>query len=323
MVKEKNKQDSLYTFELGATIPTTQYGNLAPIIRTSASSEEEAMQNALDKMQELWNRVCETGRELKIKASKPQDESTSTISSTQSLEVLKSAINNVEVLYDDANHKYYSLDGSQQYIGGSTYAKQYAVDFPLDSMATKMASKFGDEVTAEMIKDMWAINGKVSTTYGTAIHTALELRGKYSLLSDVLKGSQQYVDSKNPLIKSIVDNFFEGRDEEDARYEVFIADDKTLRCGSIDRLLIVDKEMKIVRIQDFKTNNEIHKSKKIKEPFASLVDKTELGYYWIQLSFYASIMEQYGYTVEGLDIFWLNPNDNEWATYSHDVLEIV
>ena len=184
-----------------------------------------------------------------------------------------------------------------------------------------MATKHED-VTPESIQDMWAKNGEVSTNYGTAIHTALELRGKYSDLSMTLKNSLEYVTSKNPAIASIVDNFFEGREDEDARYEVFVADEETLSCGSIDRLLVVNKKEKIVRVQDFKTNYDIFKKKKILEPYAGLVNKNELGYYWIQLSFYAAILEKYGYTVEGLDIFWLNPSGNMWVEHSHDVLEV-
>ena len=55
--------------------------------------------------------------------------------------------------------------------------------------------------------------------------------------------------------------------------------------------------------------------------------KELLDLHWLQLSFYAYILKQYGYTVEGLDVYWLNPNklvtgENAWEEFSHDVIDI-
>ena len=53
-----------------------------------------------------------------------------------------------------------------------------------------------------------------------------------------------------------------------------------------------------------------------------------LDLHWLQLSFYAFILKTKGWTTEGLDIYWLNPEklvkgDNEpWHEYSHDVVDI-
>ena len=42
---------------------------------------------------------------------------------------------------------------------------------------------------------------------------------------------------------------------------MFVWDDMMKLCDSIDRLKIVDRKKKIVRIQDFKTDGDIHEKK--------------------------------------------------------------
>ena len=55
--------------------------------------------------------------------------------------------------------------------------------------------------------------------------------------------------------------------------------------------------------------------------------KELLDYHWLQLSFYAFILQRAGWTVEGLDIYWLNgerlvKGENPWEEFSHDVIDI-
>jgi hypothetical protein len=101
-------------------------------------------------------------------------------------------------------------------------------------------------------------------------------------------------------------------------------------CGSIDRLQIVDRKKKIVRIQDYKTDGNIHEKKYqlSDSPFKKVMGNELLDLHWLQLSFYAFILSLKGWKVEGLDIFWLNPEklvkgDAEpWEKYSSDVIDI-
>jgi RecB family exonuclease len=76
-------------------------------------------------------------------------------------------------------------------------------------------------------------------------------------------------------------------------------------AGTIDRLAITgDKKC---RVGDYKTNNEMDAKKLLK--------------YQKQLSYYAHILMNKGWTVEGLDIYYLNAEDG-WSVETLTVLEL-
>ena len=300
------------TFKLTAVIPTAQYANMQPEIETEGESYEEAQELALSQMAELWNRVCEPGKELKI-----AQKVTLAPTQTNSYDRLVSKLTGAEVLFDKVAHKYMTPDG-KEYLSGSVFASRYKSKFDSDAISANVAKKH--DVPQRDIQDMWSLNGDVSSSLGTAVHNALELYGKYLQLSLKTKGTNESALNKNGIIRPLVESFFAGREDEKAGYEVFVADETHGLCGFIDRLLIVDEKKKICRVQDYKTNHNINKSETIKAPFKGIVPSTTLGAYWLQLSFYAYILQQHGWTVEGLDIF--NWEDGEWKTYQSDVIDI-
>ena len=110
---------------------------------------------------------------------------------------------------------------------------------------------------------------------------------------------------------------------------MFIWDAGLKLCGSIDRVKVIDRKKKIVRIQDFKTDGDIHEKKYqlADSPFKSRMGNELLDYHWLQLSFYAFLLEIKGYTVEGLDIYWLNPSklckgENAWEEFNSKPIDI-
>lgn len=300
------------TFRLTAVIPTAQYANLQPEIETEGESYEQAQELALERMAELWNRVCEPGKELKV-----AQKVISAPTQTNIYDRLVSKLTGVEVLFDKVAHKYTTPDG-KEYLSGSVFANRYKSKFDSDAISANFAKKH--DVPQREIQDMWSLNGEVSSTLGTAVHNALELYGKYLQLSLKTKGTSESALTKNGILQPLVESFYKGRENEKAGYEVFVADEAHRLCGFIDRLLIVDEKKKICRVQDYKTNHNINKSETVSEPFKNVVPSTTLGIYWLQLSFYAYILQQHGWTVEGLDIF--NWEGNEWKTYQSDVIDI-
>lgn len=299
------------TFKITATIPTTQYGNLQPEIEAEGNTYEEAQELALGRMSELWNRVCEAGRELKIgqKAVVP--------TATNSYDEVSSELTGTTLLFDKVAHKYTDADG-EDYLSGSVFAGNYKSKFDIEAVSAGFAKKHG--VAQDDVKAMWTLNGTTSTSLGTAVHNALELYGKYLQLSMKTKGTNESALHKSDVLRPIVESFFKGREDEDAMYEAFVADKELRLCGFIDRLLIVDRNKKVCRIQDYKTNSDINKAETILPPFRDIVPRTTLGSYWLQLSFYAFILQRHGWTVEGLDIFSLE--GGEWKTYTHDVVDV-
>jgi len=302
----------LVRLKITSTIPTGQYANMQPEVEGVGSTYEEAEQDALDKTQRIWNRVCEPGKELNV--SQPVKFDTT---QTNSYDRVVSVYNGVELLFDEDAHKYFDEEGAE-YLSGSAFCSKYKTKFDADSIGDKFAAKYG--VNPYDVKSMWKLNGEASTSLGTAIHNALELYGKYLELSVATKGTPESALHKNEILKPIVQKFFAGRDKEKARYELFVADKEHKLCGFIDRLLIVDEKNKICRVQDYKTNPDIEKKETIKAPFKGKIADTTLGAYWLQLSFYAYILKGMGWTVEGLDIY--NWSGGEWKYYSSEVIDI-
>lgn len=246
------------------------------------------------------------------------------------------------------------------YLSGSSFPKKFYPEFDAEGILKDITEKHFEEKDREKAKAallaMWGLNRDASTGYGTAIHAALENFITYRKLGDktktvkVLKtktnvGPNKAL-SKNPFLKKIVEDFWDKFGSDHTRLtEQFIWTHEEKLCGSIDLVKVIDAEKKIIRIQDFKTDGDINEAKyQIAEsPFRgvgkkalkegkkqkkNIVEDTLLGLHWLQLSFYAYILQTYyGYTVEGLDVYWLNPvklcaGENAWEEFSHDVIDI-
>ena len=228
------------------------------------------------------------------------------------------------------------LDG---YMSGSKFPEKFFAEFDKERVLGAISKKYN--VGEDDVDKMWGINSTASTSYGTAIHAALENYDTYRVLGDKIKSVKEYKTkpavigpnkalSRNPFLKKIVEDFQEKFGGDYTRFceqFVWLSDEKL--CGSIDRLKVIDAEKKIVRIQDYKTDSDIHEKKlqKTDSIFKQDIPSTLLGFHWLQLSFYAYILKKSGYTVEGLDIFWLNPEklakgENAWEIFSHDVIDI-
>lgn len=225
------------------------------------------------------------------------------------------------------------------FMSGSKFPEQFYQPFDREGILAAMAEKYN--VDADAIEAMWKLNNEASTGYGTAIHAALENYDRNFKLGDKTKFVKEFKTkpteygpnralSKNPFIKKIVEDFQDkfGGDYERLS-EVFIWDAGLKLCGSIDRLVVVDRKKKIVRIQDFKTDGNIHEKKYqlADSPFKDKMGSELLDYHWLQLSFYAFLLEIKGYDVQGLDIYWLNPEklcrgENAWEEFSSKPIDI-
>jgi hypothetical protein len=263
-------------YTITAVIPTVQYGNIQPSIEVEADTFEEANAMAMPHIEKLWAKYSE----------KPLP------SAAQRKKI--TAYVGGDIYYDDATHTY-TNEAGDIYMSGSQYAKSLEKPFDLEKISEAMANKF--DVSATDIKQMWKLKSEVSAGFGTAIHKALELYGRFQSLSKSIDKQTNLHD--HPVIKKAVQEFYEGREKEKAVHEVFIVDHRAKRAGQIDRMLLTGPKQ--CRIQDFKTNADIQKS---------------INSYWIQLQFYADIMIAAGYEVTGLDIFHWNGG---WTTYSKEL----
>lgn len=287
-----------FKYKLEATVPVTQYGNLRPTFSGDDLSVVE------QELQEFWNKY--NSSPLKVGST-----TTTPVKST----IYTCVASGVEVKMD-GDHNY-----DKGWMGGSTFKKQFIPDFDGEAIAGRMAEN-RESVDPKDILKAWNDKGEVASGFGTAVHLALENYARHKAVSDKLE--KDYYLTDNPILQPIVKAFYEGREDEEAMVEPFVAHEGKKVCGFIDRMLIVDKKSKTVRVQDYKTDSDINKRVSIGGAFKGVVDNTKLGAYWIQLSMYAWVLEQHGYSVEGLDIFHLTVKDGKpvWDTYTHEVLEL-
>lgn len=267
---------------ISAVIPTAQYSNLQPSITVEVDDDVEvAKQLAMSHIIGISQKYAESGKALKG-------------SQGQKL----TAFVGGDIFYDDISHTYTNEEG-EVYLSGSQYANQFTKPFDKDMMSNVVAKKFN--VDASDVKKMWELKSQISMGFGTAIHGALELYGKYRGLSEAMEKETHLHD--HPIIKKAVEGFYEARKDEKAEYEVLVVDHARKWAGQIDRLVITGKNSCIV--EDYKTNGEMKPDK--------------LKAYWKQLSFYASILQAGGWTVEGLRIHHWN---GTWTKHESEVLPV-
>lgn len=269
--------------QMSAVIPTAQYANITPTITVEVDDDvEEAKALAMSHITAISQQYAEEGKALQ------------TTSGGTRVDCFVGG----SILYDPVAHVY-TNEAGDVYLSGSQYAKQFAKPFEAEAIAQKMENKSG--IPAGDILEIWRKAGAASASFGTAIHEALEMYGKYTETCEKLE--KQYHQSNIPMVKDIVTDFFRGRESETAVYEAMVVDHDRKWAGQIDRLLITgDKKC---RVQDYKTNGEL-KPDKLEE-------------YWHQLSFYAAILQAHGWTVEGLDVFhW----SGKWTEYSSEVKQV-
>lgn len=235
------------------------------------------------------------------------------------------------------------------YLSGSKFPEQFYSEFNSKDILEAIKKKHGlSDKEIEAIKAMWDINGLSSTNFGNAIHYAMENYDRNFSLGDKIKSVKKFKTkpdeigankalNRNPVLKKIVESFHEKFGGDYIRFnEEFIWDKGLKLCGSVDRIKVVDLKKRIIRIQDFKTDADIHDTKYqlTTSPFYHLTQgenpvmgKELLDYHWLQLSFYAFILQRAGWKVEGLDVYWVNGEklangENPWEEFSHDVIDI-
>jgi hypothetical protein len=280
-------------FKITATIPVGQYANIIPEIEVDgAFTYEQARDEAMGRLTEIWSQYGTVPLKGAV--------------ASQSVINLTS-MSGTTVQFDPVNHVYYK-DG-KTLLSGSAFAERYTPKFNKDAILPKFAAKHG--VEASEIAEMWTMKGDVAKNFGTALHTALEFYGKHKKTIDATQGTFEI----HPAIHEAVKSFFVSRENEQALYEPFIHFGEW--CGSIDRLLITGDKKGI--IEDYKTNQDLHKgSGKMLAPFDKMKSEP-LSTYQLQLSFYATIMQKNGWTIEGLRIHHYT---DKWETIELKVLNI-
>lgn len=285
-------------YTLAATVPVAQYANLQPTIEVEADTIEEAEAQVLPYIENFFNKYSEKHKIGAVKKA-----------ANPGRKLEKDFFGN-EIFYDEEKHEYTNAMG-EVYLSGSAYAKDD--DFDGEYWAQEFVTKYGlNPEDKQNILDMWNVNGNASSSFGTALHAAIELYGKYRHIADVIdidlktgtrkklsaKMEKNSAMSKLPYLQEVAMKFFtEERSAEKAFYEVLVVDHATKRAGRIDRLIVTDDGK--FKIRDMKTNHKIL--------------KPERDIYTKQLSFYGDIIiSNKGELVTEDPIVLHHWIDNEW-----------
>jgi len=277
----------LTSYKVAATIPNVQYGNIMPELTLEGGSEVEMIEKGNAIIKDLWRKygmVPMTERDTRGEK--------------------RTSFTGEELFYNDDAHVYTDLEGNVL-LSGSKFAAQFSPKFDLAMMLPKTAKAWG--VDESELGAVWELNAKVSTEYGSSIHTALELWHRFKEMGAKVQEhkslTENYALPKTKYLREIV-LAFDAEYGTDAMAEVLISDVKQKRAGQIDRLAILNLEDKVCRVQDYKSNADL--------------DSKKMLQYQKQMSFYAWILMAHGWIVEGLDIFhW---NDGIWKLTELPVL---
>lgn len=200
-----------------------------------------------------------------------------------------------KIFYNETTHEYKDANGNKL-LSGSQYKKSLEKPFPLDVISGKVATKYG--VPSQTVVDMWKANSMISTTFGTALHLAMEQWFKYKASSC---DDKEYNVAKHPFLREAVTTF--PLKDQEALPEVLISDIANGRVGRIDLLTITGK--KEGYIEDYKSDADI--------------DKNLVGHF-NQLSFYAHILIEKGWKINGLRVW--NYADAGWVKFESEVKEL-
>ena len=216
------------------------------------------------------------------------------------------------------------------YMSGSRFPRKFFKQFT-DEDKERVLDYYEREkgVKRDAAEKMWEMKADIATGYGSAVHAALEMYFTHYKDGEKIKGKDgiNKALSKNVFIRYIVQTLVDDIGPGKYLPEQFIWHEGLRFCGAIDLLEIVDKNTVI--IHDYKSSTDVnHKVYQEKDsPFKKDVDNTQLGEYWLQLSFYSYILKQYGIKVKELQIHHLDPErlvqgKRPWVHYTHDVVDI-
>ena len=292
-------------YKISAVIPTMQYGNIQPSYEFEGADLKEMERVGMDHIQDMFDKYSE----------KPL------IEKGVVTESLISFNEGVEIDFDKKTHTY--LYKGNKLEGATSFVNWYIKPFDSAVVANKCEKSW--EVPADKIQSMWRSNGDISSTFGTLIHNLLEHYNNYKEQGEKIlekTGKEQNpAIPKHPILKSIILDFAEMVKDEKGEVvsEVLVSDVNTGRCGQIDRLLIVDADKKICRVQDYKINvGSKDKGQKLLAPYDKL-PATKMSKYQLQLSFYANLLANSGWTVEGIDVFVY---EDKWIHEELSILEV-
>ncbi len=194
-------------------------------------------------------------------------------------------------MYNPQTHVYTDMKGNVL-LSGSQYAKK--PEFNKELILPMVSQKHG--VGEELLDDMWTANGNISRTFGNTIHYVMEQWFKHKDHGT----EKEYHLPKHPFLRGVVESFPD-KDVEGIP-EAIVSCVEEGMAGTIDLIQILGE--KKCGILDYKMDAIIKKN---------------LKYHFKQLSFYAFILQYFGWEVAFIKVW--NYTD-EWTKYESEILKL-
>lgn len=269
-----------YKVKYTAVVPVMQYGNLQPSVEIEGDNYEELEKEGMNRIKAFWDSFGEN----KFPAKE------------ESGFIERQTFTGETILYNEATHTYKTIDGDIM-VSASQFKKKFEKPFDKARILPLMEKKYG--VKAELVDDMWTRNSLISTTFGTALHLAMEQWFKHKE-----NGTENnYHLPKHPFLRSAVESF----PDKDKKIipELMVSCVEKKMAGQIDGIEVrkVGKGQ-VITIIDYKTDADVKKN---------------LKGHFIQMSFYAEILKSFGFKVDKVRVW--NFTD-KWEKYDSEVINI-
>lgn len=208
-------------------------------------------------------------------------------------------------IFDSEQHRY-TYDG-EDYESVTKFVGKFHLPFDTESMSKKKADELG--IDQETIKKEWAETNRYANEIGSATHEWIEY---------YFKGIWKPLPT-NPDIIHRINKFNKIYSKhlhklDPIASEIRVFSKKLKLAGTIDALFMKDDKLYIL---DYKTNKKFtddnHKDGKYQKllwPFDSYY-KNHHNEYSIQLSLYATILEEWGIKVDGSFLVYIGPDDDD------------
>lgn len=204
------------------------------------------------------------------------------------------------------NHKYTDVEGNY-YTSVTTIIKEFK-SFDKQAVAKKYALKHPEKSAQQWI-ETWEAIGKESAEYGTMIHKQEE---------DRVRAEPGFRDGSFQVDGNTIRSLETLLDLEDGTYpELLIWSNKWKVAGQVDKVKITDK---VVDITDYKTYKKVDLKSfynpklggwtMMKDPLHGLQD-CNYNHAGLQLSMYAMMLEDLGYTIGTLTMVHIDRDGNK------------
>lgn len=231
------------------------------------------------------------------------------------MRIAKNPFENVEIHFDEPSHTYTRADNGDVLISVSTLIGKYKPPFDPDgSILVRCAEKKG--VTPAELNAEWEKTKVDACDRGTLFHSQVE---EYIKTKKVPDGPD----------KDIVESFAKMKFKGKLFSEVLIYSLEDMIAGTADLIELLPNNQ--FNLYDFKTNKKLEKysiwGKRMLYPISHIFD-CNFNAYQLQLSLYAYLLEEKGFWVKKMEIFYVNPKTRELEVHPiknmrNDVLKLI